>query len=69
MPERVALRVEVSLEGLAQLKDCVDSVIAIPNDRLLQTVARNTPAEFTEFVKREITKFEGLVKTLGIQAE
>jgi cell division protein FtsZ len=26
-----------------QLKECVDSVIAIPNDRLLQTVARNTP--------------------------
>ena len=32
-----------ALEGLAQLRDCVDSVIAIPNDRLLQTVARNTP--------------------------
>jgi cell division protein FtsZ len=31
------------MEGLAQLKECVDSVIAIPNDRLLQTVARNTP--------------------------
>jgi cell division protein FtsZ len=30
-------------EGLAELKKCVDSVIAIPNDRLLQTVARNTP--------------------------
>jgi cell division protein FtsZ len=32
-----------AMEGLAQLKECVDSVIAIPNDRLLQTVARNTP--------------------------
>jgi cell division protein FtsZ len=32
-----------ALDGLAQLKECVDSVIAIPNDRLLQTVARNTP--------------------------
>jgi len=31
------------MEGLAQLKECVDSVIAIPNDRLLQTIARNTP--------------------------
>jgi cell division protein FtsZ len=30
-------------DGLAQLRECVDSVIAIPNDRLLQTVARNTP--------------------------
>src|SRR4030095_8024164 len=32
-----------ALDGLAQLKEVVDSVIAIPNDRLLQTVARNTP--------------------------
>ena len=36
-------RMAQALDGLAQLKDCVDSVIAIPNDRLLQTVARNTP--------------------------
>jgi cell division protein FtsZ len=36
-------RMAQALEGLAQLKECVDSVIAIPNDRLLQTVARNTP--------------------------
>ena len=28
--------VVASLDGLAQLKECVDSVIAIPNDRLLQ---------------------------------
>jgi cell division protein FtsZ len=36
-------RMGQALDGLTQLKDCVDSVIAIPNDRLLQTVARNTP--------------------------
>src|SRR5262245_33665367 len=36
-------RMAQAIEGLAQLKDCVDSVIAIPNDRLLQTIARNTP--------------------------
>jgi cell division protein FtsZ len=30
-------------EGLAQLRESVDSVIAIPNDRLLASVARNTP--------------------------
>ena len=30
-------------DGLAQLRESVDSVIAIPNDRLLQSVARNTP--------------------------
>jgi cell division protein FtsZ len=32
-----------AMDGLTQLRECVDSVIAIPNDRLLQTVARNTP--------------------------
>jgi cell division protein FtsZ len=36
-------RMGQAIDGLAQLKECVDSVIAIPNDRLLQTVARNTP--------------------------
>src|SRR5262245_9115130 len=36
-------RMAQAMEGLAQLKECVDSVIAIPNDRLLQSVARNTP--------------------------
>jgi cell division protein FtsZ len=36
-------RMQQAMEGLAQLRECVDSVIAIPNDRLLQTVARNTP--------------------------
>ncbi len=36
-------RMGQALDGLAQLRDCVDSVIAIPNDRLLSTVARNTP--------------------------
>ena len=36
-------RMTQAMEGLAQLRDCVDSVIAIPNDRLLQTIARNTP--------------------------
>jgi len=36
-------RMSQALEGLNQLKECVDSVIVIPNDRLLQTVARNTP--------------------------
>jgi len=36
-------RMHQATEGLAQLRECVDSVIAIPNDRLLQSVARNTP--------------------------
>ena len=36
-------RMAQATEGLTQLRDCVDSVIAIPNDRLLQSVARNTP--------------------------
>ena len=36
-------RMGQAMDGLAQLRECVDSVIAIPNDRLLQSVARNTP--------------------------
>ncbi len=36
-------RMGQATDGLVQLRDCVDSVIAIPNDRLLQSVARNTP--------------------------
>jgi cell division protein FtsZ len=36
-------RMAQAMDGLTQLRECVDSVIAIPNDRLLQTVARNTP--------------------------
>jgi cell division protein FtsZ len=36
-------RMAQAQEGLAQLRESVDSVIAIPNDRLLQSVARNTP--------------------------
>ena len=36
-------RMAQAMDGLAQLREVVDSVIAIPNDRLLQTVARNTP--------------------------
>ncbi len=29
--------------GLAELRDCVDSVITIPNERLLSTIDRKTP--------------------------
>ena len=36
-------RMGQAMDGLAQLRESVDSVIAIPNDRLLQSVARNTP--------------------------
>src|SRR5216110_654530 len=36
-------RMAQAMDGLAQLREVVDSVIAIANDRLLQTVARNTP--------------------------
>jgi cell division protein FtsZ len=35
-------RMAQALAGLAQLRRCVDSVIAIPNDRLLETVPRGT---------------------------
>jgi cell division protein FtsZ len=37
------LRMTQAMDGLVQLRESVDSVIAIPNDRLLQSVARNTP--------------------------
>jgi cell division protein FtsZ len=30
-------------QGLKELKSCVDTIIVIPNDRLLETVERNTP--------------------------
>src|SRR5262245_27613708 len=36
-------RMDQAREGLAELKKYADSVIAIPNDRILQSVARNTP--------------------------
>jgi cell division protein FtsZ len=36
-------RMEQAREGLAELRKYVDSVIVIPNDRLLQKVPRNTP--------------------------
>ena len=36
-------RMTQAMDGLVQLRESVDSVIAIPNDRLLQSVARNTP--------------------------
>ena len=36
-------RMAQAVDGLAQLRECVDSVIAIPNDKLLTSVARNTP--------------------------
>ena len=36
-------RMEQAREGLAELQKYADSVIAIPNDRVLQSVPRNTP--------------------------
>ena len=36
-------RMEQAREGLIELKKYADAVIAIPNDRVLQSVARNTP--------------------------
>jgi cell division protein FtsZ len=36
-------RMDQAREGLAELKKYADSVIAIPNDRVLQSVPRNTP--------------------------
>jgi cell division protein FtsZ len=36
-------RMDQAMEGLAKLRETVDSVIVIPNDRLRETVARQTP--------------------------
>lgn len=35
-------RMSQALEGIRELRDCVDTLISIPNDRLLSTVDRNT---------------------------
>ncbi len=35
-------RSQIALEGLEQLRDKVDTLITIPNDKLLQTIDRNT---------------------------
>lgn len=35
-------RMAQALEGIRELRDCVDTLISIPNDRLLSTVDRNT---------------------------
>ncbi|MDD8026730.1 MAG: cell division protein FtsZ, partial [Acidobacteriota bacterium] len=39
------VRAKQAQEGLAELKNAVDTVIAIPNERLLQTVAQGTYVE------------------------
>ena len=49
-------RMAQAMDGLAQLRECVDSVIAIPNDRLLQTVARNTPVSEAFRVADDVLK-------------
>ncbi|MFQ5790389.1 MAG: cell division protein FtsZ [Acidobacteriota bacterium] len=36
-------RMLLAEEGVAELRDCVDTLISIPNDRLLATVERTTP--------------------------
>jgi cell division protein FtsZ len=35
-------RMSQAVEGMRELRDCVDTLISIPNDRLLSTVDRNT---------------------------
>ena len=59
---------------VAQLNAAVNDILAEPavNARLAgdgTVVRRNTPAEFGEFLKREVEKYEGLVRSTGIQAE
>lgn len=40
-----AARMRIAEEGLGQLKDKVDSIIVIPNDRLLSIIDRKTPVK------------------------
>ena len=46
-PSRLSLkgrkRQQQALEGIARLKETVDTLIVIPNDRLLQVVEKRTP--------------------------
>ena len=52
----------------------VNSILATPEiksrlDADNVSVAKNTPAEFTEYVKAEAAKFEKLVKDANLKAE
>lgn len=57
--------------GLAELRDCVDSVITIPNERLLSTIARTTPlleafAAADDVLKQAIQGISDLILVPGL---
>ena len=64
-------RNKIADNGLAELKKSVDALIVIPNDRLLQTVSRDTSAQNAfsmcdEVLKQAVEGISDLITTPGI---
>jgi cell division protein FtsZ len=64
-------RNKIADQGLAELKKSVDALIVIPNDRLLQTVSRDTSARNAfsmcdEVLKQAVEGISDLITTPGI---
>jgi cell division protein FtsZ len=64
-------RNKIADQGLAELKKSVDALIVIPNDRLLQTVSRDTSAQNAfsmcdEVLKQAVEGISDLITTPGI---
>lgn len=63
-------RMKLAEQGLEQLRDCVDSLIVIPNDRLLSTVSKDTTARQAfamcdEILKQAVEGISDLITTPG----
>jgi cell division protein FtsZ len=63
-------RMKLAELGLEQLRDCVDSLIVIPNDRLLSTVSKDTTARQAfamcdEILKQAVEGISDLITTPG----
>ncbi len=63
-------RMKLAEQGLEQLRECVDSLIVIPNDRLLSTVSKDTTAKQAfamcdEILKQAVEGITDLITTPG----
>ncbi len=63
-------RLRLAEQGLDQLKECVDSLIIIPNDRLLSTISKETTAiqafaMCDEILKQAVEGISDLITTPG----
>jgi cell division protein FtsZ len=63
-------RMRLAEQGLEALRDCVDSLIVIPNDRLLSTVSKDTTAKQAfamcdEILKQAVEGISDLITTPG----